>query len=73
MGFLDDAKDKAKGLKNKATGLLKEHEEQIDEKVDKAAKFVDDKTGQKYTDKIESATSKTKDALGKVTDEGDDK
>ena len=40
---------------------------------DETRKFVDEKTGQKYTDKIESATSKTKDALGKVTDEGDDK
>jgi hypothetical protein len=71
MGFLDDVKGKAQGLKDKATGKLKEHEEQIEEGLDKAAGFVDAKTGGKYSEKITSATDKTKDAIGKLADEGD--
>ncbi|MCX6400786.1 MAG: antitoxin [Propionibacteriales bacterium] len=65
MGLLD----KFKGAKDKAVDAVAEHGDKIEAGIDKAADFVDDKTGGKYSDKIEGATSKAKDALGKV--EGD--
>ena len=65
MGLLD----KLKGAKDTAKEKVAEHSDQIGGAVDKAAGFVDDKTGGKYHDKIESATDKAKDALGKADGE----
>ncbi|WP_182379580.1 antitoxin [Nocardioides sp. WS12] len=61
--------DKFKDAKDKATDAVAEHGDKIEAGIDKVAGFVDDKTGGKFSDKIEGATSKAKDALGKV--EGD--
>lgn len=64
MGFLD----KLKGTKSKAAKLAAEHEEKIDDGIDKAADFVDDKTGGKHSDKIDSVAEKAKDAVDKLAD-----
>jgi hypothetical protein len=56
MGFLDDAVDKAKDA-------VADHAEQVSDALDKAADFADEKTGGKYTDKIEGGVEKAKDAL----------
>ena len=56
MGFLDDAK-------KKLSNAVDEHGDKITKGLDKAAGFVDKKTGGKYADKIDSATAKAKDGL----------
>jgi hypothetical protein len=58
MSFLDKVK-----------GMIKGKGEQIDGVIDKAADFADDKTGGKYTEKIEGAADKAKDAVEKLDDE----
>lgn len=64
MGLLD----KLKGTKSKAAKLAADNEEKIDDGIDKAADFVDDKTGGKHTDKIESAADKAKGAVDKLAE-----
>ena len=65
MGFLDNAKDKL-------SKAVDEHGDKIEDGLDKAAGFVDDKTGGKHADKISSATDKAKDALDKLDGKNDD-
>ena len=55
MGILDKAKDLLGQNKDKAKGA-----------VDKAADVIDDKTGGKHTDKIESGAEKAKGAIDKL-------
>jgi hypothetical protein len=50
------------GLMDKLSGMLKGKGKQVDDAVDKAADVIDDKTGGKYTDKIDSVADKAKDA-----------
>lgn len=57
MGFLDDAKDK---LTEAAS------EGKLDGAVDKAADLVDGQTGGKYSEQIDGAAEKAKDALGNL-------
>jgi hypothetical protein len=52
------------GLFDKVKGLAEEHGDKLDGAVDKLADVVDDKTGGKYTDKIESGADAAKGYLG---------
>jgi len=65
MGFLDDAK-------KKVTEAVDKHGDKIDQGIDKAAAFADEKTGGKHTDKIANATGKARDALDKLDGKDDD-
>ncbi len=49
---------------DKLKDLAAEHGDKIEGVVDKIADLVDDKTGHKHTDKIESAVEKAKGFLG---------
>jgi len=69
MGFLDKLRGKG-GLKDKAADLAKEHDDKIDQGIDKAADKIDDATEGKYTDKIDDAAQKAKDAYEKPADPG---
>jgi hypothetical protein len=53
-------------FKKKATELAEDHGDQIDTGIDKAADFADDKTGGKYSDKIESGAEAAKDFVEKL-------
>ena len=53
MGFLDKAKD-----------LLGKHEEKVEDALDKVAEVVDDKTGGKYSDKIDKGAEAAKGFVG---------
>jgi hypothetical protein len=64
MGFLDRFKGKG-GLKDKAVDLAKEHDDKIDQGIDKASDLADRATKGKYTDKIDGAAQKAKDAYEK--------
>ncbi|MGB2756374.1 MAG: antitoxin [Acidimicrobiia bacterium] len=66
MDILDNAKEAVEGLKDKATGLVSEHEAQIESGIDKAAEFIDDKTGNKHSEKIDGAAQQAKDLLSKL-------
>ena len=61
MGFLDKFTRKG-GLKDKAIDFAKEHDDQIDQGIDKAADAADKATKGKYADKIDGAAEKAKDA-----------
>lgn len=70
--FLDKAKDLAKNLTGKARDTVTEHSDTIDGGIDRAADFVDDKTGSRYSDRIATVRSKAHDVVGKITDDGGD-
>lgn len=55
MGFIDKAKDFAAQSSAKARDLAREHSDKIDQGIQRAGTFVDDKTGGKYADKIDKA------------------
>lgn len=61
MGFLDKLKGKG-GLADKAVDFAKEHDDQVDQGIDKAADAVDRATQGKYSDKIDDVAEKAKDA-----------
>lgn len=61
MGFLDKLRGKG-GLKDKAVDLAKEHDDKLDQGIDKAADLADKATKGKYTDQIDDAAQKAKDA-----------
>jgi hypothetical protein len=63
MGLLDDAK----GLADKAKGLVKGHEDQVEQAVEKAGDLIDDKTGDKYKDQVDKGQEFVEEKLG--TDE----
>lgn len=65
MGFLDR-------FKKKATEVVDDQGDRIGEGLDKAADFVDDKTGGKYSERIDTGAEQAKDALDSLDGENDD-
>jgi MT0933-like antitoxin protein len=65
MGIFDKFKDEAEKA-------VDEHGAQISEGVDKAAGMVDDKTGGRYTDKIDKGADAAKTGLDKLDGKDDD-
>lgn len=65
MGFLDR-------FKSRAVQAVDEHGDKIGEGLDKAADFVDDKTGGKYADKLDAGVEKAKDTLDSLDGRNDD-
>ena len=65
MGFLDKAKQML-------TGKVDEHGDQIAQGIDKAADVADEKTGGRYTDKIDTGAEKAKDSLDSLDGKNDD-
>lgn len=57
MGLFDSAKDKV-------SGLAGDNQDKIDEGVEKAGDVVDDKTGGKFSDQVDSAQDAAKDQFG---------
>jgi hypothetical protein len=57
------------GFMDKVKGLLGQHEEKVDDAIDKAADVVDDKTGGEHTDKIDAAADKAKDIVEDFADD----
>lgn len=51
-------------MKDKVSETASEHGDKVDEGVDKAAEFIDDKTGGEHQDKIDSAADKIKGMFG---------
>lgn len=57
MGIFDDAKDKA-------SDFASDNSDQVDQGVEKAGDFVDDKTGGDHSDQVDKAQDFAKDKLG---------
>lgn len=55
---------------NKIKGMLSKNANQVDDAIDKAGDFIDDKTKGKYADKVDKAQDVAKDLVDKV--DGDD-
>lgn len=51
------------GIFDKAKDLANEHNEQVDQAIDKAAEIIDQKTGGQQTDKIREGAQQAKDAV----------
>ena len=65
MGFMDKAKD-----------MAGEHDEKVDQGVEKAGNFVDDKTGGKHSEQVDKAqefANDRADQFGDVESNDDDK
>ena len=58
-------------FKDKAEDLAAEHGDTIEDAVDKVADIADEKTGGKYSDKIEMGAEKAKDVVEDLADNGE--
>jgi hypothetical protein len=65
VGFFDSVKSKLSGAVDKSG-------DKIGDGIDKAAGVVDDKTGGKHSDQIDTGADKAKDALDSLDDKFDD-
>jgi uncharacterized protein YjbJ (UPF0337 family) len=57
-----------KDFQKKAEQVIGEHDDQIESALEKVADFVDDKTGGKFSDKIEEAKDKAQGLVDKIGD-----
>ncbi|WP_166351525.1 antitoxin [Phytoactinopolyspora limicola] len=58
-------------MKDQLSDAMSKNSDKLGDGIDKAADFVDDKTGGKHTDKIDSAADKAKGLLGQDNDDPD--
>jgi hypothetical protein len=54
---------------DKVKGMLGQNRDKIDDGIDKAGDFVDDKTGGKHADHVDKGQDAAKDALRKLDDD----
>ncbi|MEW2545472.1 antitoxin [Streptomyces sp. NPDC047002] len=72
MGFKETLKARLAPAKDKVSDLAAQHGDRIGQGLDKAARTVDERTGGKYTERIETGTGKAKDAIDRMSQKGDD-
>lgn len=53
---------------DRARHLVGKHDDKVKQGIEKTADVADDKTGGRYTEKIDTAADKTKDAIDKLSD-----
>jgi len=63
VSAFDELKGKAGLLKDKAAGFVGENADKVKGGIDKAGDFVDQKTGGKYSDKIDGIQGKASEAV----------
>lgn len=66
MGFMDSLK----GMMGKGKEVAADHEDAVQDGIDKAADMADDKTGGKYSDQIDTGAEKAKEVVEGL--DGDD-
>lgn len=69
--FADRATELAEKATDRARGLAAEHNDTIDAKLDRAADFLDEKTGGKYSDRIGSGVTRAKESLDRFAERSD--
>ncbi|MFB7508904.1 antitoxin [Streptomyces broussonetiae] len=62
--------DALKNLKDKAEDVAEAHGDAIADGLEKAGDFVDDRTGGKHSDKIDTAVDKAQDLVEKLGENG---
>ncbi|WP_203964987.1 antitoxin [Actinocatenispora thailandica] len=67
--FADRATELADKATDRARGLAAEHNDRIDAKLDRAAGFLDEKTGGKYSDRIGTGVGRAKDSLDRFAEQ----
>jgi hypothetical protein len=72
MSFMDKAKGLADQAKSAATHAVDKAGPKIADGIDKAKHVVDERTGRKHTDKLDTAAQKAKDALDSLDNKNDD-
>ena len=60
------------GIMDNLGDLAKQHEDRIEQGIEQVGNTIDDKTGGKYTDKIDTGVEKAKDALDGLDGKNDD-
>lgn len=77
MGLLDNlkgklgpAKDRRGPAKDKVPDLAQHHGGTAGHSLDRVAKVVDDRTGHKYSDRIQAGTGKAKQAMDRIAHRG---
>lgn len=68
MSFIDDIKGKAEGLVDQAEGLIAKNEAAIKDGIEKAGDFIDEKTGGKFADKVDSVQNAASGLTDKLAD-----
>jgi uncharacterized protein YjbJ (UPF0337 family) len=66
MGLLDNVKARLGPAKDKVSGLARQHGDTIDRGLGKVARTVDERTGGKYSDRIQKGTGKARDAVDRL-------
>ena len=66
----DQGGGSATALKDQARGMLHGHSDQADKGVDKAGQMIDERTGNRYTDQINTGTGKAKEMLAEQGGQG---
>ncbi len=66
--FADRATELAEQATERARGLASEHNDTIDQKLDKAAGYLDEKTGGKYSDRIDNGVGRAKEGLDRFAE-----
>lgn len=66
MSVFDELKGRAGELKDKAAGFVGENADKIKGGIDQAGNFVDQKTGHKYSSKIDGLQNKASEAVDKA-------
>jgi hypothetical protein len=57
------------GIFDKAKDLLNEHNDKVDQGIDKAAELIDQKTGGEHTEQIDQAAEQAKQAMDNAGDQ----
>jgi hypothetical protein len=69
-GILDKVKEVAERFTDKMRGLFSQPSDKADTAIDKAGGFVDDKTGDEYSEHVDKAQDAGHDAVDKPSGEG---
>ncbi|GAA3642464.1 antitoxin [Microlunatus ginsengisoli] len=57
------------GIFDKAKDMIGDHNDQVDQAIDKAADLADQKTGGQYTEQIDQSAEQIKEQLDKMAEE----
>ena len=65
-GTFDRVKEAAEEATKRVRGVFTEHSDKADDAIEKAGDFVDDKTGGKYSEHIDTGAEKAKEGIDKL-------
>lgn len=69
MGLFDKVTDMFKGNSDKVADLAKEHGDKVQEGIEKVGDVIDEKTGGKFSEKVDQAQDFAKEQLDKLSGE----